>query len=753
MILKDKWKLYFVKDSEYKNNIKDISKYNHFDNVSIPTMFELEIYRNGLLGHPYESTNSWDYQKYEDYHQFYVLNFSSNSKKKYIKFKGIDTLAEIYVNDKLIAKVDNMFIEYTFELKNLKKENELIVHILPAVLEGKKYNNFEKLHAFKKNYEGLNLRKSASSFGWDIIPRMALGGIYKEVELLNKLPIIEDVQVRSLNISKEKAILDFKITARKKEKYEFLIEGKCKNSKFILHKEGKITLYYPLLWTIRGFGDQNLYKIKVSAIRNGKVVETKRFNYGIRKIELLRSSVVEPNGKFEFHINDEKVFLLGANWVPVDAIKRVDNEMMLKSLDAMVDLGCNAVRVWGGGTYETDLFYEKCDEYGIFVWQDFMMGCGVYPQDEEFQTKLRKEAGFIVKKLRNHCSICVWAGDNENDLAGAFWSRGKLPPNQNVLTRKVIPSVLKKEDGTRPYLPSSPYIDEFAEKHPELPLSEDHLWGPRDYFKGEYYGSAKCYFTSETGYHAMCNVDSAKKYLKKPWPIFINKDLDLIEGSKMLSNKNLPTKEYLCHSVSVEDDYESEFSYRTVLMVNQVRTLFSNDINNLEDFTLASQISQAEALKYFIERMRKDYNSNGGIIWWDIRDAWPQPADSVIDYYFGKKQSYYYIKRSQMPVLLMMNEDEDGLNLYSVSSDRRKHHLTYELIDGYTGKFIDGGALNTISRGSYIVKKIDADYKTLLIIKYKDEKGNEYINHFHTHIIDIDFNKYVNAMKKYGLFK
>jgi hypothetical protein len=196
MKINSNYKLYYVKDSEFNGDIKEIQNFECFDNVNLPTMFELEIHRNGVLGHPYESTNSWDYQKFEDYHQFYVVNFSSNKKHKFIKFHGIDTIAHIYVNGELIAKTNNMFISYTFELNNLKKENQLIIHILPAVLEGKKYEMTEDLYAFIYNYESLYLRKTPSSFGWDILPRTPLGGIHKDVELLDKLPLIKDVEIK-----------------------------------------------------------------------------------------------------------------------------------------------------------------------------------------------------------------------------------------------------------------------------------------------------------------------------------------------------------------------------------------------------------------------------------------------------------------------------------------------------------------------------------------------------------------------------
>ena len=744
--LTNNWKLYIVKDSDLNPDNLDFAKYQCFNNVSIPTLLELELYRNHILGHPYESTNIWKYHKYEDYHQFYVVHFNSNRKQKVLILNGVDTIADVFVNGELVGKTENMFISYSFNLRNLKKDNELIIHIYPSVLEGRKYKITDDLFAFKYNYESLNIRKCPSSFGWDILPRTALGGIYKTVEIVDSLPIIEDVHVIAANISKESANLKFDITYRKIGNYETIIEGKCGKQLFFT-RSNKIKIHNPKLWNIRGYGKPNLYKIKVKLYENGKLIETKSFRYGIRKVELKRTSTVQENGYFEFYINDRKVFLMGCNWVPVEAIKHIDDERMLVALNAVEDLNCNTVRVWGGGTYESDRFYEECDKRGIFIWHDFMMGCASYPQTPDFKRKLKTEINYIVKKLRNHPSICLWAGDNEDDLAIKYWAVNKRSPSTNSLTRELIPNILKKEDNYRPYLPSSPYIDEYAEAHPKEPLSEDHLWGPRDYFKGEFYGNAVAYFTSEIGYHSLSCLDSLQRYLHKPWPFFEG-EIEKDPNSRLLK-KAKPTKEYMCHETVAMEDYESPFEYRILLMVNQVRTLFINDFDNINDFSIASQTSQAEAMKYFIEKMRKDYKRNGGIIWWNILDGWPQVSEALLDYYFNRKKAYDYVKICQSKNLLMMNEDPDGLNLYFVSEDDKKHRYTYEIIDAYQDKLIDSGSFVSSPRDSIKIKKVNAAEKTLLILKYKDERGKECTNHFHTHIIDIDLFKYLDAMKKY----
>lgn len=737
MILKNNWNLYYSPNNVKLNNV---TKLPYFNNVTIPTLFELELYRNNILGHPYYSCNNWEYQKYETYHQYYVCCFKKTSKTNFLKLNGVDTIADIFINGKLIGKTNNAFLEYTFKLENLQSNNELLIHIYPSVIEGLKHDFSDIRQCAKYNFESLYIRKPASSFGWDILPRTPLGGIYKEVELIDKLSLIEDFYINPKLIQKDKAILSFNIN--EVNDITFKVYGSCDNSafSFSLKNTKEITINNPKLWTIRGYGKQNLYSIKIEAIKNNKVIESKTIKYGLRKVELKRSSIVQDNGQFEFYINDQKVFLLGSNWVPVEAIKHIDNKRAKKAIECLVDLNCNAIRIWGGGTYETEELYSLCDEQGIFIWQDFMMGCATYPQDKEFINKLEEEVTCIVKRLRNHCSICLWAGDNENDLASMSWAINKDDPNKNVLTRKVIPDILKVLDSSRPYLPSSPYIDEYAYSHKEAQVSEDHLWGPRDYFKGEYYKNAYPYFTSETGYHGLNSVKSLNKFIKKPWPLF--------------DKKGNPTKEYMCHGVTVKDDMNSPYLYRTKLMYDQVKTLFSNEIDNLNDFVLASQISQAEAMKYFIEKMRRDTKRNGGIIWWNVLDGWPQISDAVIDYYFNKKLAYYFIKKSQQDLLLFIDENEDQEILYVSSLKNKDEILTYEVLDSYTDKIIKSGSLTAKARESRSFDTIANDKKHhFYIIKYRTKNGKEYLNTFHSNIIRIELNKYKEVLKKFNYFK
>jgi beta-mannosidase len=351
----------------------------------------------------------------------------------------------------------------------------------------------------------------------------------------------------------------------------------------------------------------------------------------------------------------------------------------------MYDCGCNIVRCWGGNAYENDAFYDFCDEKGILVWQDFAMGCAVYLQDDFFCEKIQEEAAFIIKKLRQHPSLTLWAGDNEVDsFYGALGIR--RDPNRNRLTREVLLRAVEDHDPARPYLPSSPFVDEKAFAT-GAPTSEEHLWGPRDYFKGDYYKNAKCHFASETGYHGCPAPTSLKKFITP-------EHYDNIGDSKECHDV-----EWLLHGAAYEPVFGAKDTYRNPLMVSQVERLFGSKPENMSTFALMSQISQAEAMKYFVERFRIKKWYTTGIIWWNIIDGWPQVSDAVVDWYGAKKLAYHYIKTSQTPFCIMCDEPDDNgdITVVAANDTRTDLRVTYTVTDLSTSKAVVQDTVTVVS--------------------------------------------------------
>lgn len=682
------WTLYYLREGEWSGDelctaelLEKIGASR--TQVQVPCDFEQVLISEGKLPDLYYSDNIWTAQEWESVHQWYCIRFDRPAfARPEIIFEGIDTIADIYCNGHLIGRAENMFRTYIFPLHALsERENELVVHIRPVLrAEGLGAGT----HSLEHGYAFLSVRKCASSFGWDILPRLCCGGIWKSV-FLTASPVcaLEETYLYALSANEEAAELALWYNFRcagAPQGYTITLEGVCGESRFSAKAKAWSTAGYlrlsikdPKLWYPRGAGKPYLYNVKVTLCKDGIVSDTQTFRTGIRTIKLLRTSLASPDGKFEFLVNGKKIFILGTNWVPTDAFHTRMPARMEQALSLVEELGCNLVRVWGGGVYESDEFYDLCDERGILVWQDFMMACGIYPQNISFCENLKAEAEQQIKRLRGHASLMLWAGDNECDLAGK-WGERWPDPNENRLTRRVLPEVLRAHDPERDYLPSSPYVDDVGYRFPEL-LSEDHLWGPRDYFKGQYYKNAACLFVSEIGYHGCPSPVSLKKFLADPETMFEE------DGS--------PTQEYLAHSAAPDADKKGVFAYRIGLMAQQVKTLFGEIPKEIARFAKMSQISQAEALKFFIERFRLRMNTHGGIVWWNLIDGWPQISDAVVDYYFCKKLAYHFIRRSQQPVCLIMDEDRclfavnDTDTNVRISYTVREMNADKEIYEGY----------------------------------------------------------------------
>ena len=745
------WQLWYAEDAKnlaYPQTEQELqnSGFQSFP-VEAPCNFEYELQKQGVLKDLYVGENVFEAQKYEYYHQWYSTKFDSPFEKTELVFKGIDTIADIFVNGKLIGKADNMFIPHTFVLEDLKaKGNDLIVHIYPALKVAENYNIGAGEFAFDYNWASLPIRKSPQSYGWDIFPRLVGGGLWRKVFLqeYKENELIENY-LYTCNLGTDVATLGlfFKFRCEKDAKdHEIEVYGVCGDS--VIHESRKAWHTYgcmlfeqknPKLWWPRNEGEQNLYDVVVSLKKDGKVLDQKSFKFGIRTTKLEKTSQALPNGKFEFYVNGRKIFINGVNWVPLDAVESKAEQRLEKALNCMYDVGANMVRVWGGGYYESEAFYDYCDEKGVLVWQDFMMGCAVYPQNQEFAERLRFEAETIVKALRGHASIALWSGDNECDCA---YNWGKIPrdPNVNMLTRKVLPEAIRKHDPARDYLPSSPYMDEKLDW--DL-LPECHLWWQDLFFKERYYKHPDCQFISETGYLSLPSIQSLREFL--------------VEPDRLYEENGEPSNEYLAHITSMGKGVKEKYAFRFPFLFQHAKDLFGYVPENLEDFVKMDQIAQAEAYKFFIERMRILRKRNGGIILWNLIDGYTQISDAFVDYYFRKKQSYYYVKRSQQPLCFMFGENLEGLPLYVVNELISDLEVSYKVTDLATGETVLQGEVTAKNHEAQQVAKIP-EYKlkkTFYLIEWQTKDGLiQGKNHYYALMPGIDYNEYLAFMEKAG---
>lgn len=363
------------------------------------------------------------------------------------------------------------------------------------------------------------------------------------------------------------------------------------------------------------------------------------------------------------------------------------------------------------------------------------MACGVYPDTVRMKQQLEEEARIIVRRLRSHASICLWAGDNECDCFYYYDTGKRVDPNVNALTREILPRVLRSEDLSRPYLPSSPYISSRSyENEDPMRTPEQHLWGPRDYFKGHFYHDHIATFASEMGYHGCNSPEGLRKFIPEEylWP-----------------EKNNPM--WLYHAASPELT-DSPYTYRIALMSSQIGYVFKQEPQNLDEYARMSQICQAEAKKFFVESFRSHKGVRNGLIWWNIMDNWPQLSDAVVDYNFYKKLAYFYIRRSQQPLCLMMDDKSGELALYAVNDYQTGKTIQYQVTDVDTGAVVAAGSSVIAADKSVALQTIRDDGGIhFYAIEWTAEDGEKGINTYLQGKPLYDFEWYMSCLKKLGL--
>ncbi len=618
-----------------------------------------DLHRAERIPDPFFGCNSETLRPYEfidwEYRTTFPAPVLQPRERLELVFEGIDTFAEILINGVRIGEAGNMVIAHRFPVDPgiLKEDgNELLVRIASTLNRARSFPLPAYTHAGRCCYEGLYLRRPMHTYGWDIAPRLVGAGIWRKVYFdVIKPERWTDLYLATTELKPKSAVLslhwNFESDAPSLIGFEARMTLSCRDHRF----EKRFPLFFtggtenfdvenPLLWFPLGSGEQNLYTVKLELIRNGSVVDEKCWKTGIRTIKLNRTEMLDGEGKgeFVFLVNGRKIFIKGSNWVPSNAIHGEKPERVEQALELFVDLGCNMVRCWGGNIYEDEDFFRFCDEHGLLVWQDFMFACETAPQDEAFLESVRKEAESVVRALRNHPSLALWCGDNECDEL-FFYSPllKRLRPSMNRITREILPRAVAMFDPVRDYLPSSPFLsDTIKQLNARYRSPEQHLWGPRDTWKGRFYKNNTAVFASEIGYHGMTDVGSIRKFIPEA----------------ELNDRHGPA--WTCHS-------SQAFGlpcYRNGLMENQSKGFWGYLAEDLTEFMKCSQIVQAEAFKYLIELFRAKKWEKTGLIWWNVIDCWPQFSDAVVDYYHVRKLAYYYIKNAQKPLSLIVSDPE-----------------------------------------------------------------------------------------------
>ncbi|MBA3710213.1 MAG: glycoside hydrolase family 2 [Planctomycetes bacterium] len=646
--------------------------------AQVPGCVELDLVAAGRLPPLEIGTNVWNTLAFEGCEWWYQRRFRAPvravGERLELVFGGIDCIATVWVDGREVGRADNMLIPWRFDVSQLSadEDHELAVHITPAVAAGRAHEIPAASTAMPMTYASLRVRKAPHMYGWDIMPRLVSAGLWRSVAL----EVVPSTRVRlcyvatlSVDVARRAArlLVDWDVASDRLDLSGLSIAVSIRQDGRELHAARQpmldahgrryIDLAEVALWWPRGYGGQELLGISIEVLDpDGMVLARHEQTAGVRTIELRRTDITtaEQPGDFRFVVNGVPIFVRGTNWVPLDALHARDGQHLASTLAMLAELNCTMVRCWGGNVYESDAFYEYCDANGILVWQDFAMACAIYPQDEEFVARMRREAKAVVVRLRNHPCLALWAGDNECDESHTWAALGS-DPNHDRITRGALPATIRALDPLRPYLPSSPYRSPAviaAGGHSHL-QPEQHLWGPRGDWRDPFYRDSTAHFVSEIGYHGCPDRRSLETMMApgEVWP--------------WRGNASWRAKQ-VCPMPDATD-----WDYRLPLMARQIGFLFGAEPSELDDFALASQATQAEALKSFVEWARLRKWRCTGMLWWNLRDGWPIISDAVVDYYGRKKLAYGYLQRAQADVCAMVDDAVDGRHRVAVANDTR----------------------------------------------------------------------------------
>ncbi len=643
--------------------------------AKVPGMVQTDLLANDLIPDPFCGTNEtglqWIGLADWEYRTTFTLASEDLARNHLdLVFEGLDTYADVYLNGAAALHADNMFRTWRVPAKALLRVgiNELrivfhspVTKMLPIV-EALPYRLPTVVQVQRVSERGIATdpytRKAGYQYGWNWGPRFVTLGIWRPVHLQAWDDIrIENFHIRQVKVTRDAAELsaDFIIEADASTTAKFAIAGHAQATIALNAGENHVSLPFrienPKLWYPLGYGEQSLYTFSASVRIGDRVAAEATVRTGLRSVELRREA--DRWGKsFEFVVNGLPVFAKGANVIPLDSFpNRVTPEIHRRLLTAARDAHMNMLRVWGGGYYESDDFYDICDELGIMVWQDFMFGGEMVPGDAAFQENVRQEAIDQVRRLRDHPSVALWCGNNELETGWLHWGDRKafkesLTPDQReyvwqsylLLFNDVLKTVVTEQAHSAPYWPSSPSAN--YEQPPDNEANGDmHYWRV-------WYGSLPLEastavtprFMSEYGFESFPDLATVAAFARPEdhaigSPVMEAHQKDPGGSQRMLAN--------------LERDYGTPKDFAS--------------------FVYLSQVEQAEAIKTAAEHLRRSRPRTMGSLFWQLNDCWPAPSKSSIDYYGRWKALHYAARRFYADLLISPHRHDGVIDVYLVS--------------------------------------------------------------------------------------
>ena len=656
--------------------------------ATVPGVIHTDLMANEIIEDPFFRLNERGVQWVDKEDWIYQTEFTANKdilSKECIElvFEGLDTYADVYLNDEQtpILKADNMFRRWRVDVKQSLKEGKNLLKVYfhsPVKIDMPKWEAMLPAQYPCQNDQSENggllnrkisvyARKAGYHYGWDWGPRLVTCGIWRPVylEAWNNIRI-EDIYYNQKSVTEKRADVDVELevsaTAASKAKVRVLDEETDKvlatiNAELNAGKNSvaiPFSINKPQLWWSRGLGEAHRYSFRTEVVVDGKVIDSSSHKIGLRSVRLVREDDAEGRS-FYFELNGKPVFAKGANYIPCDNfLPRVTTEIYERTVLDAVNANMNTLRVWGGGIYENEIFYELCDRYGIMVWQDFMFACALYPAEGALLENIRQEAIDNVKRLRNHPSIIVWCGNNEcnMNLRSAKKKYEKLGTPE-IFERMfhqysdvyyvALPEVVAKYDPMRDYHPCSPFSGKgIPTKESADPSKGDtHYWGVWHSKKPiDTYNTKRSRFFSEYGFQSFPEFESIKKYApqERDWAV---------ESEVMMSHQRGGSKANGLIRTYLENEYWPAKDFQSFVYINHVL--------------------QGDAIKTAMEAHRRDKPYCWGTIFWQHNDCWPVASWSSRDYYGRWKAQHYFTKYAYDDMLVSAFNRDGQLKVYVVS--------------------------------------------------------------------------------------
>lgn len=627
--------------------------------VEVPGSVISGLYAAGKIEHPYYRENEYStrelfWKDYEFVRHFEVSRELCGERELTLVCEGLDTLTQIFVNGTEIASTDNMHRKYSFSVKDYVQEGDNEIRIVFKsvfqYIENYPYQENKKIQyvpcgAMKGNQL---IRKAHSMFGWDWGPQLVDAGIWRDIYLVgNSGAKIEDVRIRQNHEQDGTVRVRAEITLSEKTDKEIVMtleELDTKERLFATAKEvspcvyeAEILVEKPKLWWPNGYGSQPLYRLEVSLDGEQNVEKT----IGLRTLTISQEAD-EWGNEFAFIVNGVKIFARGGDYIPEDAVYPwINRERIDYLLKSCVMANFNCIRVWGGGYYPSDTFYDLCDRYGLIVWQDLMYACNVYDVTDDFAETVRQETIDNARRLRHHASLGLWCGNNEIESAWDHWGDFQketmyLRADYIKLFEDILPKALREADDETFYWPSSPSSGGCFDEPDSDRRGDVHYWavwhGQKPFSDYQKYYFRFC---SEFGFQSFPCLKTVNTFTEE-------KDRNIFSRVMESHQKNDSANGKMLYYLSENFKYPKDF--KSLLYVTQVL--------------------QGIAIKSGVDHWRRNRGRCMGTLYWQINDNWPVASWASIDYYGRWKALHYMAVKFYAPVAVSIHKTEDFIAVY-----------------------------------------------------------------------------------------